>query len=310
MSLFIWIIIFVVSLAVLIKAADYFTRYSEKIGLALGIPAFIVGVTIVSIGTSLPELASSIAAVMQGQTEIVIANAVGSNIANILLIVGIAALFARKLIVKRDLINLDAPLLACVTGMAVFMIWDGKVNWIEAIFLVGSYLVYALYTVFSRDKNDKKEQKKPKFKIAHLVIILVSAVFIYLGAKYTIDAVIEISNILNINSSIIALSAVAIGTSLPELLVSVMAAKRGNYEMALGNVFGSNIFNLTMVIGVPAFITELEVSSGALLIAVPFLILATVLYIISGISKKIHNWEGAMYLIIYGLFIVKLLGIV
>lgn len=308
MVLLFWIIIFIISLAVLVKAADYFTDYSEKVGLALGIPSFIIGVTIVSIGTSLPELASSLAAVFQGQTEIVVANAVGSNVANILLVIGIAALFARKLVVKRDLINLDAPLLACVTGLSFFIIWDGKVIWIEAIFLVLSYLIYVLYTVYAHDHIEKKTKRK--FKIKYLLFVLISGFFIYLGAKYTIDSVINISGILRISSSIIALTVIAIGTSLPELIVSVSAARKGRYEMALGNVFGSNIFNLAVVIGIPAFIKDLEISVDTIFIAVPFLLLATLLYIISGISRKIHNWEGAMYLIIYGLFIVKLLGII
>jgi cation:H+ antiporter len=175
--------------------------------------------------------------------------------------------------------------------------------------LVLSYIIYSLYSIYSHRGKDGDNKIKRKFEIKALIIIIVSAIFVYLGANYTIDSVIEISNILNINSSIIALSAIAIGTSLPEVLVSVMAARKKQYEMALGNVFGSNIFNIAMVIGIPSFISELNVSTDTLMLAVPFVILATLLYVISSISQKIHNWEGAMYLIIYLLFIGKLFGI-
>lgn len=309
MTLIFWIVIFVISLAVLVKAADYFTKYSERLGKGLGIPQFIIGVTIVSIGTSLPELATAIIAVFKQNTEIVAGNAIGSNIANILLVVGLSALIARKMNVKRSLINLDAPLLASVTGLAVFIMWDRVVTFQEGILLVISYIIYSLYSIYSHSDEDKKNKTKKKFKLKVLAFVIISSGFIYLGAKYTIDSVIEISDILNINSSIIALSAIAIGTSLPEVLVSVAAARKGKYEMALGNVFGSNIFNIAMVIGIPAFITDLSISSDTMMLAIPFVILATLLYVISSISQKIYNWEGAMYLLIYILFIGKLFGI-
>lgn len=309
MSLLFWFIIFFLSLAVLVKSADYFTKYSEKLGVALGIPQFIIGVTIVSIGTSLPELATSIIAVLQKDTTIVAGNAVGSNIANILLVVGLSAIFAGKMIVKRSLINLDAPLLAAVTALAIFVMWDRVVTFKEGILLVLCYLVYSLYSIYSHQRNDS-EAKRNKLELKVVLIVLASAVLVYIGAKYTIDSVLKISEILKINSSVIALSAVAVGTSLPEVLVSVVAARRGKYEMALGNVFGSNIFNIAMVIGIPSFISTLDISLDTFALAIPFLIAATVLYVISGISKKIHNWEGAMYLIIYVLFIGKLFGII
>ncbi|MBU1178478.1 calcium/sodium antiporter [Patescibacteria group bacterium] len=311
LDLLFWIAIFVISLAVLIKAADYFTKYSEKLGSALGIPQFIIGVTIVSIGTSLPELATSLIAVFKGSTEIVAGNVIGSNIANILLVVGLAAVLSRKMVVKRSLINLDAPLLLAVTFLAVFVLWDKQVTFIESLFLIASYLVYILYSIYSRSKaEESNSQKKGEVSFKMVAMIILGGLGVYLGAKYSIDSVLNISEILQINSSVIALSAIALGTSLPEVLVSVSAARKGNYEMALGNVFGSNIFNIAMVIGIPGLISTLGVSSETFLIAIPFMVAATVLYVISGISQKIYSWEGALYLIIYCLFIGKLFGLV
>jgi cation:H+ antiporter len=335
MILLFWIFIFIVSLFILVKSADYFIGFSERLGLNLGIPQFIIGVTIISIGTSLPELISSLIAVFKDSTEIVAGNVVGSNIANILLIIGLTALFAKKLIVERDLIDIDLPLLASATaGLVVVVLWDGKVSWQEGIVALLAYSIYLLYTIRVREKEEigtksltrlilesfffrfRKKEKVPtereikkESKLKLLLALAISGFFIWLGAEYTIRGVIEISRLLNIGTSVIALSAIAIGTSLPELAVSLKAVKRKNYEIALGNVFGSNIFNGSLIIGFCSLFKPLVVSSAVLAIAVPFLIISTLLYIFSGISRKIYHFEGAMYLLIYILFIGKLFGL-
>jgi len=350
MYLFFWIALFVLSLAVLIKSADYFTESSEKIGLSLKIPAFIVGIAIVSIGTSLPELSTSIIAVFKGQTEIVVANAVGSNIANILLVVGISAVAAKKMSVKRSLINLDLPLLAAATTILIFTLLDKKVSSLEGFILIATFGIYFFYIISSskersvlnhkelencEDKNEKikekiKEEKgftfpptkasankflkklwnyKPKIGLGVFITLFGSVFFIYLGAKYTIESLINIASDLNIGTAVITMSAVAVGTSLPELVVSVRAAMNKKYEIALGNVFGSNIFNALMVVGIPAVMSDLAIDDMTFYIGIPFLIAATILYIFSGISRKIYNWEGMMFLALYILFMLKIFGI-
>lgn len=309
MILLFWIIIFILSLAVLVKAADYFTHFSEKLGVRLGIPKFIIGVTIVAIGTSLPELSTAILAVFEGNTGIVAGNAIGSNIANILLVVAISALVARKIAVERSLINLDTPLFASITGLAVIVMWDSVVTYKEGILLILSYVIYSMYLIYSHREENGNNKKKRKFEFLSLLWVIISAIVVYIGAKYTVESVLEISKILKINSSVIALSAIAIGTSLPEILVSVVAAKKGQFELALGNIFGSNIFNISLVMGIPALISNLTISAATMQIAVPFVILASLLYIISTISQRIYGWEGAIYLIIYILFIGKLFAI-
>lgn len=127
-----------------------------------------------------------------------------------------------------------------------------------------------------------------------------------IGANYTIESVLKLSELLKISTSLIAITAIAIGTSLPELVVSVRAALKKKYEIALGNVFGSNVFNILLVAGIPAMIRPLVVDDLTFFIGLPFLVIATLLFIISGISRRIHIWEGAMYLLIYILFIAKL----
>lgn len=332
--LFFWILVFILSLILLIKSADWFVESSEKIGLALKISPFIIGVTIVAIGTSFPELASSLAAVLKGENEIVAANVIGSNIANILLIIGLSAVTARSLIVKRSLIDLDAPLLITSTILLFFIVWDKKIVFGEGVILILAFIVYLLYTIFQRRKEEitpelveilpegveikilpsrierrKKEieetfPSKPDFKTYFFLVFgIIGLVF---GANYTIESMVKISEILKIVPSLIAITALAVGTSLPELIVSVRSAIQKKHEIALGNVFGSNVFNALIIIGIPALIKPLTIDNLTFSIGLPFLIVATLIFVISGISRRIHIWEGAMYLLIYILFIVKL----
>jgi len=148
-----WIIVFLISLVVMVKGADWLLESSEKIGLAAGLSPFIVGVIIVGLGTSLPELVSSLFAIFEGAPEIVVAMVVGSNIANILLAVGVSALIARKLVVSKNLIDLDLPLLASGTVLFLGVVWDKQVTFFEALLLLVTYTVYLLYTILHKDED-------------------------------------------------------------------------------------------------------------------------------------------------------------
>ncbi|MFH2028524.1 MAG: calcium/sodium antiporter [Nanoarchaeota archaeon] len=306
-----WFAIFVISLYVLIKSADYFTENAERLGLALGIPSFIVGVTILAVGTSLPELLTSIIAVSKGTTEFVAGNVIGSNIANILLIIGIAVLFTKKTLnVEWDLVKIDLPLLLGSAFILLITLWDGKFTFPEAIICLGGYIIYVLYSISARNEENK-ETKRTKFSISIPIILVLSAIGLFFSAKYTIESVINISELLSFgDTSLIALTAVAVGTSLPELLVSISAARKGNHEMAIGNVLGSNIFNSFVVMGIPGLMGVLTVSDATLMIALPVSIIATFLFIISIQDREISNYEGLMFLLVYALFIVKLFGVV
>jgi cation:H+ antiporter len=311
MEILLWSIVFVVSLGLLIKSADWLLNSSEKIGLAIGLSPFIVGVTIVAFGTSFPELISSLFAVFEGVDEIVVANAVGSNIANILLVIGFSVIFAKRLVVTKSLIDLDLPLLALATTIFMFMAWDGEITFMESLFLVITYGVYLVSALFYKEerKTDMEVVEKPKVSKMDLVMLFVGVIGLALGAKYLIDSIVGLSSVLNIGAGVIAITAVAIGTSLPELLVSVKAAIKGKSEVALGNIFGSNVFNPLVVVGVPGLISNLSIGPKIIEVGFPTLIVATVLFIVSGISKRIHLQEGILYLVIYVLFIVKLFEI-
>lgn len=316
--LFFWIFALFLSLAILVKSSDFFTEASEKIGLIFGISPFIIGVTIVAFGTSLPELITCLISIFHNAEEIVVGNLIGSNIANILLVIGITAIVAKKIEIHRDIINLDLPLLAAGTFALILMIgWDMEINRVESFIALLFYFIYFYYLYKSRSDTvgetikkkveEMKEKITPRKITMGLIFTLIfSAFFLYIGAEFTIKSVIALSKILGIETSVIALSAIAIGTSLPELAVSIQAARKNNGDMALGNVFGSNLFNGSLIIGIAGIIKPLPVSNEIYYIALPFLFIATLLYFFSGLSRKIHNYEGAMFFGIYILFIAKL----
>ncbi len=310
MTLVFWIFILLLSLTVLVKAADFFTDASEKLGLFFRISPFIIGVTIVSVGTSLPELVTALVSLFRGAGEIGVANAVGSNIANILLIGGLTAVIVKNIKVDRDLIDLDAPLLACVTALFIAIIWDKQIVLGEAVMLLIGYGIYLTYTVSERENDfELPSLKKRELGKWTIPILIASGFFIYFGADITVRSIIKIADILRIGTSVITMSVVAIGTSLPELTVSLRAALKGKNEIALGNIFGSNIFNLLVIGGVPALIKTMPVDELTATVGVAFLIISTILFIFSGISRRIHKWEGALYLLIYGLFMSKIFGL-
>lgn len=322
-----WIIIFIVSLIVMVKGADWLITSAEKIGLSLGLSPFIVGVTIVGLGTSCPELISSFAAVFKGVTNVVAANAIGSNIANILLVVGFSAVVGRSLIINKSLIDLDLPLLAISTVLLLGIVWDQQITLGESILMLIAYATYLLYTVLHKDSEDmnesseilpsrqerrqhitidQKKSNRPKLVLKDFLVLIVGIIGLVFSAKYLIDALVNLSTILNIATGVIAITAMAIGTSLPELIVSAKAAFQKKPDVALGNIFGSNVFNALVVIGLPGLFKNLTVDSQTFMIGVPVMAFATLLFIISGISRRIHIWEGLFFLSVYALFIAKL----
>lgn len=318
MDLFIWIAVFIGALMVLTKSADIFTTNSEKLGKALGIPQFIIGISIVALGTSLPELSTSVLANINDHSSIVAADVVGSNIANILLVVGVTSMWVKKMTVEKNLIKLDLPILLAITALLIVTIYDGEFNGFEAIVMLLTYIVYIFYN-FSEHRARMIEKLEDKIdKTIHhrevepkvMAWILAGGIGVFLGAKFTVDAIIEIADILEIGVSMIAVSAVAIGTSLPELVVSIMAARKGNYEMVIGNVIGSNIFNSTLVMAAPVLFGTINVTTDVITVAIPFLIIATLLFVFSGIERKVYNYEGALYGILYLVFLGQLFSFI
>ncbi|MBD3330403.1 calcium/sodium antiporter [Candidatus Peregrinibacteria bacterium] len=316
MDILLWTVAFVASLAILIKAADYFTDTAEKIGLIFKIPSFIIGVTIVAVGTSLPEIATSVSAVLAGNSEIVIANVTGSNLANILLVLAIAAIVGKTLNVDKDIIKIDLPILMGSVILLFLTTLDGIFTYIDGILCLLALLTYVLYNIKSERKVEakdlkdikkerKEEKKRNRIGIKYPAILIISGIAIILSADFTITSVIRLSEILNIGKEIIAVTAVAIGTSLPELVTSVVAARKGNAGIAIGNITGSNIFNALGVMGIPAFFGTLTIPEEFITFTIPALVFITILYVFVTMDKEISKWEGMTLLLLYAAFIGK-----
>lgn len=288
------------SITVLLISSDKFVDSAEKVGLAMGIPSFIIGVTIVAFGTSLPELATSIASVFAGSSEIVIGNAVGSNITNILLVLGAAAVYGKGIKIDYDVMNTDIPMLFGSAFLLYFALQDFSLSSMECIVFLCALAVFLLNS-FTGNIDESIVKTKPNPK--DWLIILIGSVAIFFSAKYTIYAMEGIATLMEIPVHIISITVVALGTSLPEVIVSIAAARKGKHGMAVGNVLGSNIFNTYAVMAIPGLIGDLTIPPDTMSFSVPFMIAVSVLFGIVCLSKRISKWEGYMLLIFYVLFI-------
>ncbi len=303
-----WFVVLAVSLFILIKSADYFTDYAEKIGLYFGLSPFIIGVTIVSIGTSLPELISSLIAILTGNSTIVIGDVIGSNVTNIFLVLGVAVVLTKNFIIDREISDIDLPLLISSSLLLSIFMWDKKIDFVESLILVAGLIVYLIYAVKENYSLNlvSSDIKNSKLSFFVWLGLFLSAFFIYLGAKYTVESVIKLSALLGVGADIISASVVALGTSLPELIVTISSVRKKKYEVAIGNVLGSNIFNALGVVGISGLFGTLLISPNMIFLGIPFLLIATSLFFVMTFVKKVSRWEGLFLILFYVSFIVKL----
>ena len=297
MELLIQIGIFVVSIAALLWASDKFVEAAERIGLSFGISPFIIGVTIVAFGTSLPELATSIVAVLDGTPEIVIGAVVGSNITNIALVLGLTAVVVKNIDLEYNLWHIDIPFLWGSAFLLYFAVSDGNLSLYEAgLFLIG-ICIFLAYSLKDQDKPDKDARPAASWK--DYVLLIAGGAIVSFSATYVIEAITNIAALLNIAPTVIALSAVAIGTSLPEVAVSLAAARKGKASIAVGNAIGSNVFNTFIVMAIPRFFGKLTIPQDVIDIYLPLMIVMTILLGIMSNNRKITRWEGLVLLLFF-----------
>lgn len=312
MLIALWSVIFVLSIVVLMKASKVFTLSTEKLGKTLGFSSFLTGVLVLAIATSLPELTTSIFAAARGYTSLVSANVVGSNIANILLILGIATIVMKKVTTDAGLWIKQIPLLLCSTFLMIFLIFDGTVDRWEGVVLFVAYLIYMghnyeLYKtgLWETLKNSFADKKlSPKF----LATFILSLALVLVSAHFTVEAVVKISDNLGWIPSLLGGTAVALGTSLPELTTTLMAIRQKNMNLAMGNIIGSSIFNVTLVMAIPSFIAPLNVTLDVMAVGIPFLLLSTLLLVFLSYQKTWARYEGALMIILYLVFIIQFLN--
>ena len=292
------------SLLALLKGSDWFVDAAEKVGASWGISPFIIGVTIVAFGTSLPELASSISAVFLDESSIVAGNVIGSNITNILLVLGLVAIVGKEVKLEYRVMDLDIPLLAGSALLLYFALQDQNFSLHEAIIFLIALVIFLLNTFKAQADENRKARTKIGWK--PYAFLGLAGILVYFGANYTVQAIQKLSELVGINSEFFALTIVALGTSLPEVVVSIAAARRNNTAIAVGNVLGSNIFNTYAVMGIPSFFGELEIPATILSFSLPFMVGVTIVFAIISVTNKISRWEGVMLVLFYGFFLAEL----
>lgn len=301
--------IFIIALSGLLISAKFFTKSAEEIGKWLSLPSFVIGVFIVGIGTSLPELISGILSVQRGVSEILPGNVIGANISNILLITGLAVVLNRKnIVLSSAYIAIDLHFLLGSFFYFYMIAYDGIIAFSEAFIGILIFIVYSIYLIKGGDSattNDKKDTPKKKFPSGAFILLMLSATGIFFGADYTISSLDEIATGFAIPKAIIALTLLSIGTTLPELAVNISAIRQGKAEMALGNVLGSCVFNTLFTPAAASAFGDITVPENLLSFSLPLMAACGLIFYMLTQDKRISVWEGLMLISLYTLFIIK-----
>ena len=308
MKLLVAIVLLVVGFVMLIKGADWFVDGAAGIAGRFGIPQLVIGLTIVAMGTSAPEAAVSINAAMSGNAGITIGNIIGSNILNVFLILGITAAIT-TVAVQHSTVKWEMPFMHVITIVLAVLgvtggeivLWEGIVLW--ALFLI--YLGYLFKMARSGNTEEETEELLPLWK--QLLMLVVGIVCIVFGSDLTVDNATIIAESLGMDDRLIGLTIVAFGTSLPELVTSVTAARKGKADIAIGNIVGSNIFNILFVVGTTALITPVAFAKGFIIDSAIALAAGLILWF--GVMKehKLKRPVGIIMLVAYAAYFVYLL---
>lgn len=311
------IVFIVLGVFLLAKGADWMVDGAASLAKRLGVAPIVIGLTVVSFGTSAPELVVNLVAATSGNTDIAIGNIIGSNIANILLILGIAAVIT-PLTIKKNTVWKEIPLallaVVLVGVMAADRVLTGRaidsIDRIDALSLLAFFVVFLYYT-FGISKTEGGAGPDVKGMSVVKAVSLVSGGLLALvaGGKLTVDGAISIAQAFGVAERIIGLTVVAIGTSLPELVTSAIAAKKGQVDIAIGNVVGSNIFNIFLVLGISAFVAPLPLgpdSAGDILVAIgAALMLFMAMFV--GRRHQLERWQGAAFIGCYAVYVLSLI---
>lgn len=314
--IFLQIFLLILGFAMLIKGADWFVDGAAGLARRMGIPQLVVGLTIVAMGTSAPEAAVSISAALKGTADIAIGNVVGSNILNIFIILGLTAVI-RKMKIQNSTMRIEIPFMILITIILIGLGISGQtVGRIEGGILILFFILYLSYLFVlaqkGRNKAQEEEKEEPQKKIKkklwfQLFLIVIGCVMIVLGSNFTVNAATAIAEMIGISPRFIGLTIVALGTSLPELVTSVIAARKGNADIAIGNIVGSNIFNILFVIGISSMITPVAYPSTFLIDGIVAVLAGIILMLSVLKSKELKRGWGVFFLLCYAAYFVYLL---
>ena len=300
-------VIFVIAMGVLIWGADLLINQSERIALKFKIPEFIIGATLIALGTSLPEMAASIAASLDNKPEIAIANVIGSNVLNITLVLATVFLIAKSINPNRDFFAKDSTWALVPVLVFILMIIDGVISRFDAsllLLLMGAYLLFLLQDAKNIPEEDLEDLDVSTFSWAKTVPLLLGGfILVIIGAHFTVESASAIAKSFGISEWIIGIILISIGTSLPELAVSISAAVKGKVDMAIGNIIGSNMANTTVVLGAAAFVNPMSITASAYIFDIATMIVATLLLVFITANKLYNKSAGISLIIILGLFL-------
>ncbi len=312
--IFLQILLLIVGFAMLIKGADWFVDGAASLARKMGIPQLVIGLTIVAMGTSAPEAAVSISAALQGTADIAVGNVVGSNILNVLIILGITALI-RSVKIQKSTLWIEIPFMVVITVILIFLGRSGSVVSLEeGIILLVLFVAYLAYLFILaqkgnlKDETEEEVEKKPIKNKAwfRIIMLVVGGVIIVLGSNITVNAATAVAEAVHISERFIGLTIVALGTSLPELVTSVVAACKGNADIAIGNIVGSNIFNILFVIGLSSLITPVIYPATFLIDGIVAVLAGVLLFVSVLKGSELKKVCGIIFLVAYAAYFVYL----
>ena len=309
------IVLLLVGFVLLIKGADFFVEGASSVAKALKVPSIIIGLTIVAMGTSLPELAVSVTASLSNNNELAVSNVVGSNLFNLMVVLGASA-FMNPIIVGKDTIKKDYPFsVACAVLLMILGIIGMELGTIDGVILLVIFITFIMYQVLSalkaRKANDfenevleEGEEIKEIPMWLSLIYIVGGAVAIKFGGDFVVNSAVAIATAAGLSQTLIGLTIVACGTSLPELATSVVAAKKGELDMAVGNVVGSNVFNILMILGVAASLSPISFLQENIIDIAILLVFSLFTWLLCWTKGKLDKKEGILMLLLYIAYLV------
>lgn len=290
------VVLLVIGIVAVMKSAGWLTDGSVGIATRMGIPQLVIGLTIVAMGTSMPEFFVSLMSALGGKPGLAVGNVVGSNIFNASLIVGVAAMVA-PIAILPDTVKRDIPFALVASVVLLMMCLDGNISRLDAVILFVLFIVFMYFTLLEAKKmrTDMSQEEQPvKMSVGKSTVLIVSGLAgLIIGSEVFVDNASALAHTLGVSDAVIGLTIVACGTSLPELATSTVAASRGNSGIAIGNVLGSNVFNILMILGVTGMVSPMSVQ-GITFVDLSVMVIAMILLWLFSFSKyRIERWEGA-----------------
>lgn len=297
------LVLFGVGLVLLIAGGEALVAGASRLAVSFGISPIVIGLTVVAFGTSSPELAVSMGAAAAGTPDLVVGNVVGSNVYNILLILGISAIIA-PLVVGRQVVRREVPLMIVASLVTLALAVDGSISRLDGLLLFGGLVAWLLYllrqsrALTQAEGPDPDEVPERRHRLRSTALVIVGLLLLLVGARWLVDGAVAVATAFGLSELVVGLTVVAVGTSLPELATSVIATIRGERDIAVGNVVGSNVFNLLAVLGLSAIVAgEIPVAPGALTFDLPVMTVVAIACLpILFTGYRIARWEGALFL--------------